>query len=140
MSNIFTEETVRNNAFIDIMCKHGFLDLSKTCIGKFHNDGSLEVYINKLGKLAIYLVLEVKNELGKGGAEPMVQAALYWLEPIHPFVEDGDSQLHYQTNFPTVLLLHNSESCPACLLVCAALSTGPCISAAIAVYADTPNV
>ena len=140
MSNIFTDETVRNNAFIDIMRGHGFPDLSKTYIGKFHNDGSLEVYINKLGKSAIYLVLEVKNELGKGGAEPMVQAALYWLESIRPFAEDGDSQLHYQTNFPAVLLLHNGESCPARLLVCATLSIGPCISAAVAVYADAPNV
>jgi len=140
MSNIFTEETMRNNAFIDIMYKYGFPDLSKTYIGKFHNDGPLEVYINKLGKSAIYLVLEVKNELGKGGAEPMVQATLYWLESIHPFAEDEDSQLHYQTNFPTVLLLHNNESCLAHLLVCAILSTEPCISTAVAVYADTSNV
>jgi len=39
-----------------------------------------------------------------------------------------------------VLLLHNGERCPTCLLVCATLSTGPYISAAVAVYADAPNV
>ena len=70
----------------------------------------------------------------------MVQAALYWLESIRPFAENGNSQLHYQTNFPAVLLLHNGERCSACLLVCATLSTGPYISAAVAVYADAPNV
>ncbi|KAL9716775.1 hypothetical protein Ac2012v2_001227 [Leucoagaricus gongylophorus] len=140
MSDIFTQEAERNNVFINIMRKHGFPDFSKTFIGKYHNDGTLEVRINQLGKSAIYLVLEVKNELGKGGAEPMVQAALYWLESIRPFAEDGNSQLHYQTNFPAVLLLHNGERCSACLLVCATLSTGPYISAAVAVYADAPNV
>jgi len=140
MSDIFTQEAERNNVFINIMHKHGFPDFSKTFIGKYHNDGTLEVHINELGKSAIYLVLEVENELGKRGAEPMVQATLYWLESIHPFAEDGNSQLHYQTNFPAVLLLHNSEHCPACLLVCATLSTGLYISTAVAVYADTPNV
>ena len=139
MSDIIGEAE-RNNVFINIMRKHGFPDFSKTFIGKYHNDGTLEVRINQLGKSAIYLVLEVKNELGKGGAEPMVQAALYWLESIRPFAEDGNSQLRYQTNFPAVLLLHNGERCPACLLVCATLSTGPYISAAVAVYADAPNV
>ena len=77
MSDIFTQEAKRNNVFINIMRKHGFPDFSKTFIGKYHNDGTLEVHINQLGKSAIYLVLKVKNELGKGGAEPMVQAALY---------------------------------------------------------------
>ncbi|KAL9713915.1 hypothetical protein Ac2012v2_002220 [Leucoagaricus gongylophorus] len=77
MSDIFTQEAKRNNVFINIMCKHGFPDFSKTFIGEYHNDGTLEVCINQLGKSAIYLVLEVKNELGKGGVEPMVQAALY---------------------------------------------------------------
>jgi len=77
MSDIFTQEAKRNNVFINIMHKHGFLDFSKTFIGKYHNDGTLEVCINQLGKSAIYLVLKVKNELGKGGAEPMVQATLY---------------------------------------------------------------
>ena len=90
MSDIISEAE-RNNVFIDIMRKHGFPDFSKTFIGKYHNDGTLEVCINQLGKSAIYLVLEVKNELGKGGAEPMVQAALYWLESIRPFAEDGNS-------------------------------------------------
>ena len=137
MSDIFTDEAKRNDVFINIMRKHGFPDLSKTYIGKFPNDGSLEVHINKLGKSAIYLVLEVKNEVGKGGAEPLAQAALYWLESIRPFAADGDN---YQTNFPAVLLLHNGESCPARLLVCATLSTGPYIAAAVAVHADTPNI
>jgi len=77
MSDIFTQEAERNNVFINIMCKHGFSDFSKTFIGKYHNDGTLEVCINQLGKSAIYLVLEVKNELWKGEAAPMVQAALY---------------------------------------------------------------
>ena len=77
MSDIFTQEAKRNNVFINIMRKHGFPDFSKTFIGKYHNDETLEVCINQLGKLAIYLVLEVKNELEKGGVEPMVQAALY---------------------------------------------------------------
>jgi len=106
------------------MYQHGFLDFSKTFIEKFYNNGSLEVHINELGKLAIYLVLEVKSELGKEGVEPMVQATLYWLELICPFAEDGNSQLHYQTNFPAVLLLHNGEHCPVCLLVCATLLPG----------------
>ena len=39
-----------------------------------------------------------------------------------------------------MLLLHNGECYSACLLVCATLSTGPYISAAVAVYADTPNI
>jgi len=93
MSDIISEAK-RNNVFIDIMHQYGFPDFSKTFIGKYHNDGTLEVRINKLGKSAIYLVLEVKNELGERRAEPMVQAALYWLELIRPFAEDGNSQLH----------------------------------------------
>ena len=140
VSDIFTQEAKRNNVFINIMRKHGFPDFSKTFIRKYHNDGTLEVYINQLGKSAIYLVLKVKNELGKGGAEPMVQAVLYWLESIHLFAEDENSQLHYQTNFPAMLLLHNGEHCSACLLVCATLSTGPYISTAVAIYTDIPNV
>jgi len=140
MSDIFTQEAKRNNMFINIMCKHGFPDFSKTFIGKYHNDGTLEVHINQLGKSAIYLVLEVKNELGKGGAESMVQAVLYWLESICLFAKDRNSQLYYQTNFPAMLLLHNSEHCSVYLLICATLSTGPYISAAVAVYADAPNV
>ena len=39
-----------------------------------------------------------------------------------------------------MLLLHNGKCCSACLLICATLSTGPYISAAVAVYADAPNI
>jgi len=70
-------EAERNNVFIDIMYQHGFLDLSRTFIGKFYNDGSLEVHINKLGKSATYLVLKVKNELRERRVELIVQAVLY---------------------------------------------------------------
>jgi len=119
MSDIMDEKFERNKRFIDIMKVHGFHDLQRKQIGKYINDGTMDVFIDEVHEHVTYCVLQVKNEIGKAAGEPMAEAALHWLESIRYFIEGKDGKIFSRTNFPAVLLLHYGESvvCFACLFI-----------------------
>jgi len=111
MSDIFVDESDRNDEIIRLMKKYGFRDLQQKFISKYPTDGALDIYIGEVHKHVPYCILQVKNEIGSKVAEPMAQAIFYWLEGIRACKQDRDDQLFSWTNFPAALLLHYGESC-----------------------------
>jgi hypothetical protein len=73
LSDIYLTETLRREAFTDIMRRHGLDFVAGGIDGaSYQTDGDL-----RIGR-TIYLLTEWKNEIGQGGAEPFFEAAFYY--------------------------------------------------------------
>ncbi|KAL0945069.1 hypothetical protein HGRIS_004225 [Hohenbuehelia grisea] len=70
-------------------------------ISSFHTDGT--IYTEIAGLMLIYLIAEIKNEIGTTDAEPGLQAALYYLEHVRRYYAADEGKLDHCA-FPVILL------------------------------------
>jgi hypothetical protein len=89
MSEFFADEKSRAARFREILMEHGIMLAASEIEGSLcKTDGDIR------WKGLCYLILEAKNELGGGGAEPLFEAILYYLKCMRKWSEkDARSRL-----------------------------------------------
>jgi hypothetical protein len=129
MSKFYIDEKARATEFRKILMEHGIMLAASEIEGSLcRTDGDLR------WKGLCYVILEAKNELGGGGAEPLFEALLYYLKSMRKRSEEEECPrlpclIIYLSGGP-VIIRHILQR-----LKCA---TGAHIGFAGAVYTDGP--
>ena len=83
MSKFYVDEYARATKFREILMEHGIMLAASEIEGsRCKTDGDLG------WKGLCYIILEAKNELGGGGAEPLFEAMLYYLKSMRKRSEE----------------------------------------------------
>ena len=83
MSKFYVDEYARAAKFREILMEHGIMLAASEIEGsRCKTDGDLG------WKGLCYIILEAKNELGGGGAEPLFEAMLYYLKSMRKRSEE----------------------------------------------------
>lgn len=96
MSNIYDSEKDRQTKILKLFCDAGIdLQSHKITGTDYTTDGSLFV-----GGRLLFVLAELKNEIGSTGSEPYLQAALYFLEAARNEVSN-----YLTSGLPCMILL-----------------------------------
>lgn len=83
LTDFFSNEAQRCSKITDVLTK-GVIPagsvLQRGSVSNYSTDGDLRV--DTVAGRCIYFVLEVKNEVGQGGAIPEFEAPHYWIEQM----------------------------------------------------------
>ncbi|KAI0737465.1 hypothetical protein C8Q80DRAFT_324160 [Daedaleopsis nitida] len=124
--HFYDHEDKRRDAFTTALTAGGILPVpaSPTKIATYTTDGALVTEC--LGRVVLYYIQVIKNELSAGGAEPYLEAILYFVEHIRPIILDSSTGPNdwSKINFPVILVMH----------------FGPYLAIAAGTYTDAPNV
>ena len=104
MSDYFPEEIGRVAALRTVLREHG-INTSGTTLDntKYTTDGDMQISGHR------YVILEVKNEIASGSADPYSQAVSYYTHSTHPFAVNKPG-----FRFPCFLITLFGKLCALC--------------------------